>query len=296
MKITNFAGLPQAIVDAVSNDGYTRGDADISVTALISPPRKVALEALHGGEITEEAADRIWSLMGQSIHTILERANRKGIAERRLSITVEGWKISGGMDLYEEDGVLVDYKVTSAWSVKDGVKPEWTAQLNCYAEILRENGHPVKGLKIVAILRDWSKMEARRDPGYPQSQVATFQVQLWDSDKTKAFIRNRVILHQLARTELPLCTFEERWAKPDTFAVMKKGAKRATKVYDNEKEAEAHAKQDSALFVETRQGENVRCKNYCSVAKFCRQFQVLESAERSDWETKPSVLGQDKAG
>lgn len=290
MRLTNNARLPDAIFQAVAADPYSRGDADISVTGLISPPRKVALEAAHAGELVEDASDRIWSLLGQSIHTILERANRKGIAERRLSITVEGWKISGGMDLYDEDGVLVDYKTTSAWSCKGGVKDEWTHQLNIYAEILRANGHPVKGLRIVAILRDWSKLEARRDPQYPQSQVISSPVELWPAERAQKFIRERVILHQQARVSLPLCTPEERWAKPTKYALMKKGGVRAVKLYDSEADANAHASTDSKnLRVEVRPGEATRCEAYCAAAKFCTQFngskQPASQAQTEERET-----------
>jgi hypothetical protein len=287
MKLTNRANLPDAIFQAVANDPYSRGDADISVTGLISPPRKVALESAHADELSEDAADRIWSLLGQSIHTILERANRVGIAERRLSITVDGWKISGGMDLYEEDGVLVDYKTTSAWSCKGGVKPEWETQLNVYAEILRANGHPVKGLRIVAILRDWSKLEARREFTYPQAQVLSFDVPLWDAVRAQAFIRERVILHKQARVSLPECTPEERWARPGKFALMKVGGKRAVKLYDTEAEARAHASVDPKnLRVEARPGEAVRCSAYCGAAAFCAQYQNESKQPASQAQTE----------
>ena len=49
MKITNELGLPEPLVDAVRNDGYTKGNADFSVTGLISPlPEKA------DGEFGEE--------------------------------------------------------------------------------------------------------------------------------------------------------------------------------------------------------------------------------------------------
>lgn len=279
MKITNRTNLPEAIVNAVENDGYSRGDADISVTSLIGPPRKTALEEQYWDQIEEDASNRIWSLMGQSIHTILERANRKGIAERRLSITVEGWKVSGGMDLYMEEGVLVDYKVTSAWSVKGGVKDEWEKQLNVYAEILRENSERVSGLKIVAILRDWSKLEASRDPEYPQSQVVSFPIEMWDPARAKAYVRERVILHKQARLSLPLCTPEERWQKPSVWALMKQGQKKAVKLYDNESDARSHASTSAALYVQHRPGEDVRCRFYCSAFNFCTQANPSASVE-----------------
>lgn len=283
MNLTNRMNLPQAIVDAVRNDPYSRGSADLSVTQLIGPPRKTALEKQFESRIVEDASDRIWSLLGQSIHTILERANRLGIAERRLSIQVEGWTISGGMDLYEEDGVLVDYKTTSAWSMKGGVKDEWEKQLNVYAEILRQNGHPVKGLRVVGVLRDWSKMEAARSPDYPQMGVATLDVPLWQEDIARLYIRDRVILHQQSRVSLPLCTPEERWEKPTVFALMKQGGKKAVKLYDNESDARSHASTDpKLLYVQARPGESTRCKFYCSVSQFCSQANPTASTEAND--------------
>lgn len=274
MKLTNRMGLPQPLVDAVRNDGYDgpRDPNSISVTTLLKPPRMVALEKKHAGEIEEDASERIWSLMGQVVHGILERADKTGVAERRLTIQVEGWTVSGAMDRYI-DGTLQDYKVVTAYKFKDGGVPiEYEQQLNIYSEILRQHGHPVNRMEIVGILRDYSKLEARRDANYPQTQVVVRQVPLWSESKAKAFIRERVILHQQARVTLPLCTPEERWARPDKYAVMKAGAVRAIKLYDNHADAEKHAAENKAYSVEIRPGENVRCENYCPVSEFCTQF------------------------
>lgn len=275
MIVTNRQGLPEAIVEAVKNDGYSRGAADISVTGLLKPPRLSALEALNAPAITEDASDRIWSLVGQVMHGILERANKSGIAERRLSIKVRGWIVSGSMDLYHEAGLLQDYKFVTAWKFKDGGIPiEYEQQLNCYAEILRQNGESVERAEIVAILRDWSKREAMRNEGYPQAQVIRRPARLWAPEEAQAFMDERVRLHQQAREILPECSAEERWQDPTTYAVMKKGAKRALKIYESGADAYAHAGQDAAnLSVEVRRGEPVRCMSYCSVAKFCRQYQ-----------------------
>lgn len=278
MRLTNKLGLPEPIVNAVANDGYTKGDADISVTSLLSPPRKVALEAAHFDELEEDASDRIWSLLGQSIHTILERAATTGIAERRLSITVEGWRVSGGMDLYHSNGTLQDYKCVTVWKFKNGEVPmEYEQQLNMYAEILRQNAQPVKQLQIVGILRDWSKMEAQRDQNYPQAQVVVRDVKMWPEAQARAFIRERVLLHKQARIELPECTPEERWQKPDMFAVTKPGAKRAIRVFTSEEDARKLAEFITGAIIQKRPGESTRCTSYCAAAKFCTQFKAAES-------------------
>lgn len=293
MKYTNTSNLPDALFRAISNDSYTRGDADISVTQLIAPPRQVALETKHADELSEDVIDRVFAVLGQAVHTILERANVKGVAERRLSIERLGWKISGAMDLYDEGGVLIDYKVQSFWRFKDGVPEDVEAQLNIYAQILRDNGYPVKALKIVAILRDWSKSMAERDPSLPQKQVIMLNVPLWGEEKANAFILERVEFHRAARELLPLCTDDERWTK-DEYAVMRKGAKRATKLFrvedrkdrENQREQAAiHASTFPDAVVIHRQDSTVRC-NYCSVSAFCSQYVQLKQPKGASEESE----------
>jgi hypothetical protein len=286
--LTNRAKLPQAIVDAVTNDSYSKGDAFRSVTELLKPPRISVLEAQHGPEIIEDASDRIWSLLGQSIHTILERANRTAIAERRLSIDMEDVTISGAMDVYEENGTLIDYKITSVWKLVKGDLEEWEKQLNLYSVILRHHNHPVNKLQVIAILRDWSKMEASRDPEYPQAQIVNIDIALWEPEKAEKFMRERIILHKQAEVTLPECTPEDRWARPDVFAVMKNGRKSAVRLYDTMNEAKAHAGFDRTLSVTHRPGVNIRCQAYCSVASFCTQYKNLTSPDRqTDEVTEP---------
>lgn len=113
MILTNALDLPAAIVNAVANDPYDRGNADLSVSQLIAPPRKVELERLHADELTEDVSDRIWSLIGQSVHEILRRAETDALTEVRLFIEMNDangkpWRISGqfdrlGMELREVD-------------------------------------------------------------------------------------------------------------------------------------------------------------------------------------------------
>ena len=58
--------------------------------------------------------------------------------------------------------------------------------------------------------------------------------------------------------KLPLCSAEEQWARHDTWAVKKKGQKRAVKVHQSEEDAISHANSNSALagncVVEHRKG------------------------------------------
>src|SRR3990167_1283903 len=284
IRVTNRAGLPDAIVRAIANDGYSRGDADLSVTQLIDPPRKVALTEAHYSELTEDASDRIWSLIGQAVHTILERADHAALAER-LSMTVTTdlgtWKLSGHTDsiTVNQQGdawEITDYKLTSAY-VLTHPRPEWDAQLNVYAELLRQQGFRVSSVRIVAILRDWSKLQAVRDLSYPQTQVATVYVPLWEQTKALASTHERVRLHQQARVELPDCTPEERWQKPDVYALMKEGRKSAVKLFDDQTIAyDVLSLAGKGHSIVKRPGQATRCLHYCIASPVCSFAQSLK--------------------
>jgi len=282
MKLTNKLNLPQPIVKAVRNDSYDSGGCDISVTSLLKPPQLRALELQHADAITEDVSERIWSLVGQCIHGILERAEETAIAERRLFIEVNGWKIGGQMDRFvAKEGILQDYKVTSVYKVRDGVTEDFAKQLNIYAHILRANGEAVHKLEIVAILRDWSKNMARREENYPTNQIMVLEVPLIPDAEVLEFIKERVALHQAAaKGTFPVCTAEERWAKPDTYAVKKKDMARAVRVCNSQLAAKQVLGEKGAGYsIEFRPGESVRCESYCSVKSFCQQYKDLKEAK-----------------
>ena len=299
MKIPNEKGFPEALVKAVESDSYSKGSADRSVTGLLAPPRQTALLDTHDGEIVEDVSERTFALYGQLIHLLLERAgeqSRNAINEKRLFAKVNGWTISGQTDslILAEDQrswTISDYKFVTAWKFKRDkfypdkpvVPDEYEQQLNMYACLLHANGFKVDALKIVAIYRDWSKLEARRDSSYPQLGAETHDVPLWSEDKAKAFIEERVRLHQEAEQGLPECSDEERWARPDKFALKANATSaRARKLFASKADAVAWAgnlvnKMKPGWMIEHRPGVNVRCENYCVVSDFCEQFQSLRN-------------------
>jgi len=294
VTITNNKGFPLALVKAVENDSYSKGKANRSVTGLLAPPRQAALKDIHEDVLTEDVSERTYALYGQLIHLLLERAgeqDRNALTEERLFTEAEGWTISGQTDtitLTEEEGwVVSDYKFVTAYKFKreysgELVMPvDYERQLNLYAHLLRENGFRVDELKIVAIYRDWSKLEARRDGNYPQLGAETHDVKLWPAEEAKAFMEERVRLHQDAETALPFCDDEERWAKPDKYALMPNAnSARARKLFDSRVAAFTWAKDPAnkvkdGWIVDHRVGANTRCENYCIVSEYCEQFQGL---------------------
>lgn len=315
-RVTNVLNLPDAIVQAVANDDYSRGSSDITVTELIDPPRKVALTRQHEAEIVEDASDRIYALMGQAIHNVLERANVADSVEERLYTTVLGWNVGGKYDHLaltddrEFGRILSDYKSVSVWEIVHGLKPERIQQLNILGWLARLNGYRVDRLEAVCIIRDWSKPEARRRPeDYPQRQVMRYFVPTWTDEKTAAFVEERVRLHQDARERLPECSNEDRWYKGTKYAVIKgktvKGEfvpqKRAARVLDSLDDAMQWARDNglvsTAQFgdiqtealegatIQTRVGEHTRCEHYCSVASWCSQFAQLKAQQTDGDET-----------
>lgn len=278
-KITNNAGLPAPLVRAIQLDPYSKGDCDYTTTSLIKPPRILALERRHEDEIVEDASDRIWSLFGQLGHLVLERAGMRELVERRFTVERMGKKIGGQVDLWLSgevlSGVLIDYKFTSQWAAKDGVKPEWEQQANINALLCRENGFHVFQAQIVAIYRDWSVGEARRNQDYPQTQVQVFPVKLWPAEQQESFIADRIAMHVDAERELPLCTELERWARPEKWAVMKAGREKAVKLFDDSRSATDLSVSKPGHYVEHRPGVQTRCLDYCPCLPFCSQAKEL---------------------
>lgn len=300
MKITNRHNLPDTFLSFARDGKYDAGASDISVTTLIDSPRINILKKQNREEMSVDVSDMIWPLFGTAVHHMLESSAPKGnvTMEERLFAEINGWTVSGQIDHQEEIDSLIhisDYKVTSVWSVIYG-KEAWVEQLNCYAQLVRmTKGKEIGSLRIIAILRDWQRRDAQFKPDYPQSPVATVDIPLWHEQKAMAYMNERVHMHQSAQMvwdtqeAVVECSDEERWTKPDTWAVMKKnGARRATKVFDSGLEALAHAASlGPAYTVVKREGGRTRCEQYCGVSEFCTQWAMERVAAAA-----PDLFGE----
>lgn len=282
MQITNRYGLPEAIVKAVTFDGYEKR-GDFSVTELSLPPRIRMLRLRHDDEMVEDASERLWMLQGSAIHDTLRRANvANALQEEKLTCGMDDAVVYGTPDWYEEKSIT-DFKYTSVWAALAPLKPEWAAQLNCYGYMYEELGFPVTRLQIAAILRDWSKGRAKQGGNYPPVPFMLLPVRKWPRPEVISYMLIRVRRHRLAEqtpdSELPVCTTLERWDKPTTWAVMLKGNKRAKRVLESYEAAEAYiptaltAKAQARAYIQERLGESIRCAAYCNVAPFCNWWQ-----------------------
>lgn len=288
--LTNKYNLPEALVNAVENDTYDAGDTDLSATGMLQPYQQFALKQTCD-EMQEDAADRIWALLGTAVHTILERVDDGNVKEERFFHKVDGWNISAQIDHFDLTTlILSDYKVTSVWAAKE-VKPEWEAQLNVGAWLIGQSSFwRVEGLQIVAILRDWNAGGRKKNPKvYPEVPVKVLEIPMWEPEKTEAFIKTRIAGFKAAlKGGYPPCTDEERWATPLTYAVHKGTNKGATRLFTEGKYADpckAAFKFKEDMIEKTGDKYSVvqrdrgyrRCEGYCPVSHVCKQWEATNA-------------------
>ncbi len=276
MIITNIHNIPETIYNAIVAN-IQRPEKDVMrVSELINPPLIKQLAVEHWDEIVVDASDFLWSILGSAVHYILKKGTpENALGEERIFGKTNYGVLSGQSDIYHNEGIE-DHKVTSVFSFLLGVKDTWIAQLNVYKWLWEYNGFPVKSLKINAILRDWNRREAQRNPGtYPQIPFISMTAKMWNKFDVTDYISERFQLHKLRDVE---CTSEEKWERPTTYAVMKEGAKRANRVLHTMNEAKQYmdnitskpdVKKSVKYNIEVRPGECVRCDNYCDVKLFC---------------------------
>jgi len=271
MKLTNNFSLPEAIVNAVSAYNYPPKEGRYSVTDLIAPPQIRQLKIKFWSELEEDVSCRLWALLGQACHTILESTGPvDSSSEQKLVVEFEGVTLSGKADLFH-DGRLEDYKITSVFSflLENGKpKKEWVEQLNVYAWMFFKLGKPVKELWIRAILRDFQSSKVVSNPDYPQIPFQSVSVPLWTLEGQERYIRARIEAH---KAENPSCSEAERWLRGEKWAVYKNQNKRALKLCDTEAEAVKFSETEKGLSIEHREGSYNRCVSYCPVRTVCPQ-------------------------
>jgi hypothetical protein len=256
--LTNKRGLPLPLFLAIRNDQYeARGH--ISTTTLIDSPYVRALKKYNHYE--EDASDGVWALMGQAIHSVIERVGasfegREFKAEEKLMIKTTGIEykheveVSGTSDLIEipeievvPGGVILhDFKNVFVYVAKQGVASpaykKWTMQLNIYRYMIKEClGLEVTDIFVHAFIRDWNRNRSEYTEGYPEYPVETFSVPVYSHKSILEFIKRRIDLHFITEekyrtgrvNEVPVCEPEDRWARPEIWKMLKFGGKRSLK-------------------------------------------------------------------
>ena len=281
MIITNKTGLPDMLQRAVSKE-YTYRDKRYSITSLLEPSRIIALKRRYNNQIKQDITDCIFMLLGTKTHFELENIELKEneFVEDHLEYTFEnGYTLSGIIDHYDDE-YLDDYKTCKAFALiykSDYEKWKKQLQMGAYLAYKKDGKWRKKG-RIIALIKDWNRLESQTKSGYPKFACQVVKFNLGTPEQVEKMILklfdNVIKLEQMTDDELPLCTADERYNKGTTWAVKKKKNKRASKVHCSEEEAKKHLENLEKDYpgqyeIEKREGENTRCEFYCSVNRFC---------------------------
>lgn len=275
---TNKYSLPAPMCKALSVERKKPVFGRYSVTDIIDSPLRRCLKIKHNEDVDYEISDGLWALLGKAAHHILD-SSTEGQSEIKIEVPYNGVTLVGVLD-YIDKSTVIDYKVTSVWSYLLGEKPEWERQLNVYAFLYEQSHITVNKLEIYMILRDWKKMDYIKDSErYPPIPFVKREIRLWSTEEVIKYVDERIALHLAAEEclknneEIPVCTPEERWQRPTTFAIAKGEKDRALRVLDTLEEAETYFKEkklSNDYKIYKRIGQDIRCLNYCQFyPKFC---------------------------
>lgn len=286
MKVTNKMNLPAAFVNAVSVRKHNAPGC-FSATTLNKGAKEIILTDRHFDELETDAAENVWAIWGTAVHALLESQPDNNFHEEYFKVPVSKSFVTGQVDSYDmENAIINDWKTASVWKVLKNDFNDWQKQGLTYAWLLTQQGLEVKRCRFVALLKDHSKTKARLDPSYPQSPVFIYQFDV--TAEMLAATTNRIIskvqeiesAYEMDDDKIEPCSPDERWADPETWAVMKNGRKSAVKLFDKAADADACAgDMGNAYYVEHRPGGSKKCAEYCACKEFCSYYKSMNKGE-----------------
>ena len=294
MIITNIYGLPDALVK-MADEEYNVQPYEYRVTSLLKGYKEMMILRKHYDVITVDVSQMIWLLFGKAVHYILEQeeANEHELKEERLKMQFGKYTISGQFDLYSFDKrKITDYKSTSVWKIVHKSFDDWKRQGDIYSMLMLSYGFPVNEIEVVAFLKDHSPTKAKYEKDYPALPVhrVNFEITQQDIKNAEQFVNDRLseiaVYETMAVNSIPACTPEERWQDDPTYAVMKEGKSRASKVEDTMEEAKkwinlkVKPSELSSVKIVERPGLNKKCINYCFAKEYCNFYQSLDEKEK----------------
>lgn len=266
---------PDILLWALQKDDYSKEGADFTTTEILKPPQLTYLSTI-GAAVANKGYKGFMSLMGNGMHKALENlAPQTAIVEKRLywAFNIEGEAVVlGGKPDIIHNGVVNDYKnILSTGRPKNNeAKEEHQKQAYINSWLAHKNGIHVDNACVEYIYRDWSPGIAERQKSYPQR--ANKQIAFWlpKWDEIEKFIIERLTLHVKAKKgERIECTDEERWKRPDAWALKKPKNIKARKLCYSSDEALKELKPGEEI--EFRKGACVRCESWCEYSTICPQ-------------------------
>jgi len=228
------------------------GDEFCTVSQLLNPPFQHYLKQAFPDDENYDIGNSIRTFVGSAIHDFIDKQLKTdtSVREIRLSVDIDGKKISGQFDYYDpENKVLIDFKTmlctSYTYKMKMGGTSEWEAQLNCYAYMIRKRLQwKVEKIQVHVILTDWDK---RYGGGrHPDSFWQIEELKLWTDEEVETYIKTRIEMFESAMGGfIKDCTPEEKWERTDKHGHLSR----------------------------------MRCAFYCSMSEICPTHQAFEIME-----------------
>lgn len=310
--------LPLAVWLLHDEYDYIDKENYISVTGLMKPLKQTILTSrIPRAQRTEDVSDFVARTLGHAIHDSIEKAWHKGharsmkllgypdrVIERIMinptneelrsrndaipvymeqrefrEVTVDGvtFIIGGKFDMVA-DGELYDNKSTSAYTWLFGTRDDDNQQQGSLYKWLNPTKITGDHIHINYIFTDWSRMQARSNPKYPQKRVEQKSIPLWSESETERWVVGRLrkflAYKDLPEDQIPECNDKELWRSDPAFkyyADPSKVSGRSTKNFTDKVEAnDFMASKGGKGIVITVPGEAKAC-NYCNAFDICRQ-------------------------
>lgn len=253
MIYTNIHNLPSFVCNAIMNDKYDHKPGTFSATGCIKPLRQTVLEIIFDKQIIVDVSDLLYMAQGSSYHEFLlqpEYHHPKTILEERSDCVINGHTLRGKPDIQQWDPdkktfTLGDLKQTTVWNIDTGTRiPEFTLQLSIYNFILHM-AHQERKIENHGNLfispRDWKIRNRRTQP----IAFTKLRVLLLSIPQCREFLVAQLDKMQEAVT---LCQYKSQDEINNLLPLC--------------------PDRDWG-------GKDFRCKEYCSVNRFCklgRQF------------------------
>lgn len=309
MKYTNRANLSLSMASWLAYDEYDHDSRPnyISATSIIKPIKQIIL-ASRVKTNTPDVLQLVASRIGTAIHNAVENTwksdrykhalkslgyNEKHIErivvnpdpstvtrdqvpvyiEQRVEKEFNGFIIGGKYD-FIGDGRLEDVKFTSTYTYTNKTNDDKYILQGSIYKWLNPNIITRDRMVIQFVFSDWAESKMH-EANYPPSRVLEYPLVLRSQAEIEAYLRQKTNLLKrywnAPEHEIPECSDEDLWRKPDTWKYYKNPSKmtRSTKNYDNEREANMRVAQEGGIVVK-QAGQVTACK-YCECFSICEQ-------------------------
>ena len=252
MEDCNIQCMSQPLLMALMRE-YKDEPNTFHVTELATPQQIVYLKRTQ--DYFVHPFNLIWAVLGTAVHTIIEGQKDRIPGDRYVIecpfVVDFGYaKVRGRADIYDTEAkILYDYKTIKAYKAKRLIEGEWEGepyqwQLNFY-KVLKF--YDAESLMIEAIVKDWSKDIQEKDDIHPIERIL---VPIIPSGQVEAQLQAWLQAHvnniNGKATPIP-CTKNDVWYQ-------------------------ANPRSKNC-------GVPLRCRDYCEVCGFCKQYKDYLAGE-----------------